>query len=355
MIPSFSTLPTAYTRNQLISVGDSLHYWDGIKWHTLGEGGGAAVWKGIWAPGTYHKNEMVRDGDYLMIANKETTERASPTVIGSSSLNFSTDPVFGQEQYLGDEIAVGHKFTLSKAGQLVSIRVKVPTVGSHSVQLIIGGVVTILNDSALVPNVWNSILVGPDFYPSGTVLLIVISEVSSAGGVNLIGNWNRELHQHEPHKSGDFVYIDADGSLKINKHDSDGASKESELLAIRPHLDEVFITSGLNFLRVLPTSDPVDDGGWISFHTQQQDASGTIANGALCSIEVKSLVATSMEFFEAVGYYPSNPQPSWAATEGYKVLTGVVQSGAEHNAYGIEVGFQEGHFPTDWDLMSKGN
>ena len=52
-------------------------------------------WKNEWAPGTYQKNDMVRDNEWTMIANKETSEKAGiiedgePTYTIDDDVNFS--------------------------------------------------------------------------------------------------------------------------------------------------------------------------------------------------------------------------------------------------------------------------
>jgi hypothetical protein len=37
------------------------------------------TWKGAWAAGTYNVNDVVRDGSWLMIANKRTTDQPAAT------------------------------------------------------------------------------------------------------------------------------------------------------------------------------------------------------------------------------------------------------------------------------------
>jgi hypothetical protein len=37
------------------------------------------TWRGAWAAGTYNANDVVRDGSWLMIANKRTTDQPAAT------------------------------------------------------------------------------------------------------------------------------------------------------------------------------------------------------------------------------------------------------------------------------------
>jgi len=42
----------------------------------------SVTWKGTWADGEYVVNDMVRDGEWSMIANATTLERPAPQPIG---------------------------------------------------------------------------------------------------------------------------------------------------------------------------------------------------------------------------------------------------------------------------------
>ena len=62
---------------------------DGTKGQAILTGGDKTLelgdvvkWYGNWVSQTYDKHSMVLDGDWLMIANKETEDRAAPQAVG---------------------------------------------------------------------------------------------------------------------------------------------------------------------------------------------------------------------------------------------------------------------------------
>ena len=69
----------------------------------------------------YLLNDMVRDGEWTMIANKDTDERAAPQAIGAAQ--FTYQGTIGESTDLAKQLIYGQRYTTTTAGYLDAYRV----------------------------------------------------------------------------------------------------------------------------------------------------------------------------------------------------------------------------------------
>lgn len=99
-------------------------------------------WKGVWSSGTYIESDVVRDGSWLMVANKTTTEQAAPQPSGDiSELLPSWNPSENSE--VRTQVTFSNEWTLSSSGWITSLTVEVEPDNvnlSYTVGLYVDGV-----------------------------------------------------------------------------------------------------------------------------------------------------------------------------------------------------------------------
>jgi len=85
------------------------------------------MWAGVYSDATtYPANTAVTDGPYMMVSNKTTSEKAAPQPLDEPETKIGTVPTWAQVSGAGYEIVTGQRFTWSKGGQLLKVRVYIP-------------------------------------------------------------------------------------------------------------------------------------------------------------------------------------------------------------------------------------
>jgi len=62
-------------------------------------------WRDVWFPGIYEANDVVKDGDWTMVANKQTTDNAAPQKIGDPFYYYTDNRLFLVIDILGINLA----------------------------------------------------------------------------------------------------------------------------------------------------------------------------------------------------------------------------------------------------------
>ena len=147
-------------------------------------------WFNTWAPGVFNKNSIVRDGDWLMIANKVTEDRPAPQPYGDPSYTISDSPAWSTLQ----EDAVVHSgqtYTFTKKGWISTVRVFVPTLSATTnyrfrLEDITDPAVPIvidINDPVLVENKWVEIGFGKATVTEGSVIRVTADSLDSGTSI----------------------------------------------------------------------------------------------------------------------------------------------------------------------------
>lgn len=339
---------------------------DGVKWVSKAEDLNARYlrWPVTeWVPDEYTVNDVVRDGDWLMVANKTTSDRPAPQQNGDPDTVLPDAPPFATQANLS-VVYSGHRYIFTEPGWLTTIRVWVSTLTNDTnyrfyiVQDIQGAnpIWTVIEEPVLKSGEWVNIGIG--FYPVavGSDITIFIDSLNSGSTTPVTGGWTYTGSSQDA-APGDqsWNHNNQNNTLRIDKTDLDSLDRTSELLGIIPGSTIRFLETATpsNYNEYLVNSAATDSGDYITFGDVTLVANGgTISSATTCTMNATVPVVQSTDYVEMLGYWPGN-EPTFATVEGFKQYDGVTQPGNEDTAYGVDIEFQRASVSEDWDYMSS--
>ena len=142
-------------------------------------------WLGDWVQQTYLKQQVVRDGDWTMVALIETADRAAPTTVGAPEYSVVPDPIFPELSNVS-LVKSGQTYTFTEDGWLENIRVWVPEILDHSFRVILEDVTNSVTREItlgpITPDAWNVVTEGNAFVQAGNVFKITLETSHDTGG-----------------------------------------------------------------------------------------------------------------------------------------------------------------------------
>lgn len=132
-------------------------------------------WLGVWIPGSYNKDDVVRDGSWTMIANKDTNDRPAPQPEGDASFLLPDSPNWNNLSFLG-LVETGFRFTdLEDGFTITAFRVWIPDLSADAHYRVVTidnntGVVDALNifTGEIFGNIgWHQVEIPPAFFGPG--------------------------------------------------------------------------------------------------------------------------------------------------------------------------------------------
>ena len=85
------------------------------------------MWAGVYDESkTYPANNAVTDGPYMMVSNKTTDTKPAPQPLSEPEFKIGTVPTWAQVSGAGFETITGQRYTWSRGGQLLKVRVYIP-------------------------------------------------------------------------------------------------------------------------------------------------------------------------------------------------------------------------------------
>ena len=321
-------------------------------------------WSGPWVAGTYEPNEVVLDGEWLMICNNLTTERAGPQASGDPTWDLPDVPAFVEQTFTG--VAwTGHEYTLTQPGWITGLQVWVPELTADTNYRFIlidntdpaAPIITTIEEPVLVENDWTTLRVTNAPFPAGAVLAVIIDALNSGSDTTVSGGWNRAVNNNtitaDPGLNA-WGTNNAETSIRVNKTDLDSTDRTTELMGIGAGSTITFAET-LDSNRSMQwyiNGDPIDQGTHISWANVSFNGPGTGGEpiiGNACTMTALVPVPASTRYEEIVG---GAPTPTWATVQGLKRLGGTDQP-ATSNAYGVRLLFQPAYVSPDWDIVSR--
>ena len=320
-------------------------------------------WKNRWAQTEYHKNEMVFDEGWTMIANKTTTDRAAPQPNGDPAWILPDAPTFATNANTS-VIYSGHEYTFTEAVWLKELRVWVPALSgtTHYRFVMIDRtdpatpIVTIVNDPVLKENEWTSIAANNLIVRDGSVLELYIDALNSGASTLVTGGWayNGTSQSGAPLNQG-WNRDNQSTIFRIDYEDLDSVDRTSELQGVTQ--DSTILVNQTNdnnrYDEYLVTGPGVDNTTYITFPVVLLDRGGTITQGENCSLQFDIPIPQSTDYSETATYWSVAGQPSFATVKGLLSYDGVVQPGKDDSAFGIDIKVQPAYVSPDWDLVSN--
>ena len=334
------------------------------------ENSGKVEWRGAWIATSYNKDDLVRDGDWTMIANTDTTDRAAPTPDGDPEFLLPSIPVWVQDGNLST-VELVHTYTFAESGWLPQIRIWPAAVTvNYEYRLRVSDItdplnptdyVLQLNEESLVAGAWNSFSTQNFIIVAGTILEFELYVVDSASSSTFTGGWTYDSQSggnstpSVPALAG-FTTNGQYNILRMDKTDLDTTDRTSELLSVTPGstIDLVETGDASNNVSLLVLTNPLDLGSYVQYFTSLTNtgSGGTPTVGETTTVNFEVPVPSNTDYVELASTW-DQPQPDFITSVTSKLsYDGVDQGAANTTAYGIDLLFQRANVSTDWDLVA---
>lgn len=324
-------------------------------------------WTGAWTSRTsqqYLTNEVTRDGKWTMIANKDTTDRASPQNNGAAVNILPVDPTWINSANVST-VSLVHTYKFAKGGWFQALRLWPDNVGvnidNHLYVVIQVGDLTQVTEVSLpelVSGQWNVVALERRIVIPGAIVSFVYDTLNSASNTVLVGDWTQLSRGNnvEP-ATGEYVLNQGRTRIRIHKVDNDSVNRGVELLTSIPDtvwkiVEDNDPTRSQDFFQ---TTGPVDAGLYVEFNCIEVDQgiNGRVNNDVLANFTIIIPIPLSTKYVEEVNYWdnPANIPEFLTSVTSIKEFNGVPQA-IGNNVYGIDFNFQQALVSPDWDLVA---
>lgn len=318
-----------------------------------------ARWRGIYDEDeTYVKNDMVREGPWLMIANKKTTDAPAPTPIGSTDF-FLPDAPTWNDLSEADTVLSGMRISgLSKTFSISKIRLWVPNISANAhyrfvVKDNLSGEVAIgssFNGNAFTSIGWKEVVTSSFIAPGEDKSYYLFSNNSSADTLfNHPWVYTGTTNNDQDPLSGNVNKRNNDQKIRISTTDRDGTDRASELASIIPSSVIRYVSEAdLNRFVEFEVITAQDNTTYFIYETTLLDegSNGIPNEDENIQVYFKVPIQATTDYVELPNFFISNPNIQGAITIG---------TGSEvynDNGYGIDIEVQEYIFSPDYDIMS---
>jgi hypothetical protein len=318
-------------------------------------------WKGIWAVGSYKWLDVVRDGDWTMIANKDTSDRPAPQPVGSKVTDITVAPSYVAQSFIG-VVHSGTRYVFTKNGWVSELEVYAPELTSDTNYRIVlvdqtdaqNPVFQVIDDPILIENGWATVALSNTIVTVGSDWVVYIDTLNSGGTSQVTGGWTFQGSAGTPAVplTSNWTKDNGNSLLRIDKTDLDTVNRGTELLGFVPGTDIQIVETSqpTNSMTFKVLADPVDGGSYVEYTVDLVQQIGTLTVGQATTWTADIPVVQATKYAEDTGYWTANPC-SFATCTGYLAQDGV-PIGVGPNLYGIRLTFQEATISEDWDLVA---
>lgn len=319
-------------------------------------------WKGIWDNTAHITNDVIRDGDWTMVANTDTTDRPAPQPNGDAKYTIDTDvPPWTSDTSIS-VVESGQLYEFSESGWIREIRIWVPEISNTTHYRIILknetnpliSIYNIIENPILFENQWSAVAIGNQLVKSGSKLRIILDAINSGADTNISGRWTYVGDSTSEPAIGGWNR-DKHDILKFNKTDLDSGDRSAELLSITPD----------STIRCIQTSDPskgweylvlespIDQGTYVEYVVTRILNIGNIGNNEATTVDINIPIPQSTQYVTEADYWTTH-QPTFATVSGFLEYDGVA-TGVSSSAYGVDLLFQSASISADWDVLAVSN
>ena len=320
---------------------------------------GKVQWLNEWQQQTYEKHDMVIDGDWTMIANAQTTERAAPQADGPLVITPPTATTWTTANDIS-VVKMVHKYTTSVSGWGITLRVRtafwdIDVVTRITFYNVTTGDIKILNNPILNDDEWTLLVVSSGLIPSGTNFEIWYEYYNSSDSNSIEGGWTSSVGTGVPaDKSFTIDSLSAPTQIRFDYDDLDSTDRQTELDGVTVgsiiHISETgdISRSSETEVTAVDTTDPTSVKYSVSLiHNGPKN----IRTARTCTVRIDVPVTAPSVYNVNTDYWVAN-QPTWA-TVSSELYYDSVQQADVNDAYGIEVSFQKAYISPDWDYVSS--
>jgi hypothetical protein len=320
--------------------------------------GGPALRKGT-SDLTYYDGDTVRDGGWLMVANKETTDKPAPVPAGPPSWTIPDAPTWTPLQYTG-VVYTGVEVTIPADGlyKVQSIRAWIPNVSADATYRVIIYEPSqdrwefgqeFKGDVLSTPG-WFALPAPANAFTEGEAPVFVLESYNSASdtvfnhpwlyagtaqiGDPGAGNWNRDNQQ---------LFI------RVDYIDDDAVDQSADLGTVIPGSTIRCEEEGTSANFWLYTVNTVTDlGSYYEYGVSlQSTGGGGVPALARTNIIFTVPVPVPADYVELTNHYSTSPD-----LQGYISFDSVTGGTNNNNAYGIDLQWQEYTASDDWDVAA---
>jgi len=324
-------------------------------------------WRDQWAPGDYQRGEVVRDGDWSMVANKPTTDRAAPQPVGDPMWLLPDDPAWVVASYSGAVNSGIRVANLTRAFFIERVRIWVTDISPDATyrgfrrnnltgEISVGSMLTGSEPGA--PGFFEVAYDGDPWLLPGSDTTFFVQSQNSGSGVQTSAPYvyvDRDRDGPEvPPGAGNVTYNRDTFDVRLAKIDSLGVDQEaSGLLAS--------IIDG-STIRITDDATPTQ---WMEFtviggftvYADHYTYACTMTNGGADGRPDKGEPATVLVDVPVQVPIDYVTLPGGLST--YPPASGVLRlgDGAEvesQDAFGPDLYVQEYEASPDWDLLAVG-
>jgi len=316
-------------------------------------------WQGIWVDGTYNANDVVRDGDWTMIANVTTTDRAAPQPIGEPDTQPSADTIWLVNASHTGIVQTRHKFTTTEPGWLQSLRIRTAFWDSDVYTRITlvnntNNTATIIDNPILTNDDWTLLRIDNIPVVAATDFEIWYEYYNSSDAAGVDGGWTSVSGTGTPtNKKFTIDNLTTPTVIEISHTDLDDLDRSTELDGIVVnsiiHINETADAKRSIEVNVDAIDITAPDSTKYTV-SLIQNGTNDIRDDKTCTIRIDIPITQPSVFNYNADLWLNFP-PSWATVTSELYFDGVLQADT-NDAYGIEVIFQEASVSTDWDLLA---
>jgi len=317
-------------------------------------------WMGNWLPNEFHKNQMTKDGEWTMIANKTTTDPPAPQENGEPAFLYPDTPAWFTQGTVG-KIESGMTMTMNEGGWLKSIRVWVPEITADTHYTLYWRNITAATtqfidnlENIVTAGEWSTVFLETAILPKDAVIEIALVSQNYGSTTNISGGWlYTGTDQNTLTCPGNWNINGQDSVLRICKEDLDTTDRSSELAGIidgsTANMVQTNNTSKNNVFGVDVSG--VDQGLYYEYiiHQISEQNSG-VDDSEITTVDIEVPVPQNTNYVYLNNQWPTN-NPIYAVIDGFLEIDDVPQI-VNSTGFGLDVEFQRATISPDWDVVA---
>lgn len=365
-VRELADLPPAPGRDYYAIVADDgvnsgTYYDDGVDWVRLGNvpkspaqfitfTGSEFIteWAGVWSAGTYQRGAMVLDGNWLMVCNTETADRAGPVSVAPAAWYLNDLTPWLESTTVNSPLIIGHRYQSDIDAYVNSIRYYVETPDPNLLYRfwatknpITNREDIFLGSTSITTSGWYEVYFNRLLVLTGEVFDVYVNVVDVNNISTFAGDWNYTRNNSNP-SSGQIRQNTNGQEMRVHYFDDAAVDRSADLATLT--VGDEISAGGADWTITSITDNPV--GQFYEFGVQP---TATLGN--------------SIYVFNFVHYGPGNIAYPYITNfwpdNGVTQIWGIFQSGdynpagaVDGNGYGIDVFIEEIQRSGDWDLIS---
>lgn len=329
---------------------------DGAQWGGLtpATGGGIRWVDGYVVDSDRRQGDMVRDEGWLMIANKDTSDRAAPVAAGTEAYEsgYATTPTWLENLILDTFFITGQRYTFSTLVWLSSVRYWYPSSERQLTfelwlvtnPLVSPGISQVFGPflpSADPAEEWNEFKLSPVPINAGVLDVVLVAKPNPIP-VTVIGTWDQQNVDTAP-IAGKMSWNNDETTLEFNDQDKNGTDQSMALADVIPGAS--LFVQGISFL-VLTT---VVNVGTVTYTVIPDLARPSSGNNR--AFQFSYFVDGPLEYVEIVDHYLGHT----GRADTVKGFLGAQYSfgiALNDNGYGIDIELDDAVGSADWDTAA---